>query len=239
MLSRIQAGPNFAKVATLIGDPGRARMLFSLLDGREFPASELAYRASVSPQAASAHLHKLVDGGLLFGRSAGRQRLYRLASAQVAAAIETLASIAPVEPVVSMHQHSLMERLREARSCYDHLAGKLGVGIADALLEKRAIAARGDTFALTARGERFLAGLQIDVRALHEQRRTFLSACLDWTERRRHVAGSVGAALMERMLAEGWVRRNASDRALQITNAGRAELPRVFGPRVFAAALER
>jgi len=228
----LAAGPNVASVASLMADAGRARMLFALLDGREASATSLASVAGVSPQSASAHLHRLVAGGLLEARSAGRQRLFRLASVRVAAAIESLASIAPAAPVTSMSEHSTMERLREARSCYDHLAGRLGVGITDALLAKHAIALRLETFRLTRRGERFFSRLGIDIDAVCAQRRAASRACMDWTERRYHLAGGIGAALLHRVLDEGWLKRSATDRSLRVTATGRTALPRVFGVRL-------
>src|SRR5215469_3883673 len=126
--------PDLGVVARLIGDPVRTRMLFSLLDGGELSATELARRGDATPQSASAHLAKLVDGGLLVVRTDGRRRLFRLRTPEIAHAIEVLGSIAPVAPVSSLNAHSLMERLRLARSCYDHPAGRLGVGLTDALV---------------------------------------------------------------------------------------------------------
>jgi DNA-binding transcriptional ArsR family regulator len=222
-------GPDVAKVAALIGDRARARMLFALLDGGEIPASELALRASVSPQSASGHLRRLVEGMLVTARRAGRQRLFRLASPQVAAAVETLAAIAPHAPIVSMSQHSAMERLRRARTCYDHLAGRLGVGVTEALVRRGTMRLRAGQYHLTNAGKRFFSKLGVEVDSLGRQRRPFARACTDWTERRPHLAGSLGAALLDRLLAAGWVRRCASDRALSITPAGSDALARTFG----------
>lgn len=224
-------GPNVAKIASLLGDATRARMLFALLDGRECSASELASRSGSSPQAASAHLSKLVEGGLLVARSAGRQRLFVLASQQVANAIEALASIAPVAPVVSLDQQLAMRRLREARSCYDHLAGRVGVTVTQAMLDRRALTSRRGEFALTRAGERLLWDLDIDVVSLKSVRRGLVRPCMDWTERRPHVAGSVGAALLERFLDRRWLERNPADRALRVTAAGRTEFSRLFAVR--------
>lgn len=213
-------GPNVAAVAALIGDPVRARMLFALLDGGEISASELASRAQASPQSASGHLHKLTSGGLIAARSAGRQRLFRLASPQIASAIEALASIAPVAPIVSLNQHSAMQRLREARSCYDHFAGRLGVNITDSLKRQGALVLRGEEFRVTGQGQNFFERLGIDIDEIREQRRSFARACIDWTERRPHLAGSLGAALLEHALVQRWVHRHASDRSLRITPEG-------------------
>jgi DNA-binding transcriptional ArsR family regulator len=225
-------GPNLAKTAALIGDPVRARMLFTLLDGRELPASELAFLAQSSPQAASSHLSKLVAGGLIVRRSAGRQKFFRLASAGVADAIETLASISPVEPIVSLGQHTAMRRLREARSCYDHLAGKLGVNVTEALMANGAIVRCDSSFELTPFGRLFFRNFDIDVEALCKARRSVVRACMDWTERRHHLAGSLAASLLDYFIARDWLRRNARDRALQITQEGRHSLQEIFQCRL-------
>jgi DNA-binding transcriptional ArsR family regulator len=224
-------GPMIEQTCALIGDPTRARMLFALLAGREFSASELASSAHSSPQAASLHLGKLVEGKLLSVRTVGRQRLFRLYSAEVAEAIESLASIAPVGRIVSLTQQTTMQRLREVRSCYDHLAGRVGVGITDALLKQGAISRRDDSFHLTPRGAHFFEGIGIRIAPLRENRRALLRACTDWTERRPHVAGGLGAALLDRLLADGLLRGNSKDRALQITETGRLRIPQMFGVR--------
>ncbi len=221
--------PNVAKVAALIGDPVRAKMLFALLDGCERTASELAFRGDASPQAASAHLAKLNDGGLISARNAGRQRLFRLASPDIAHAIEVLASIAPAAPVTSLNQHTAMQRLRRARSCYDHLAGRLGVAVTEALTGRRFLSPRDDTFTITRNGESFFANIGIDLDSVRTSRRHFARACMDWTERRHHVAGALGAALLDGFVAHQWVRRNPRDRSLDITSDGNMTLRTELG----------
>lgn len=221
--------PDVGKVAALIGDPVRSSMLFSLLDGGELSASELARRAGASAQAASAHLGKLVEGRLLTVRNEGRRRLFRLASSEIARAIELLAAIASVPEVRSLNQYSLMKRLRRARTCYDHLAGKLGVGITESLQRKRIISARGDLFELTSKGERFFRDLDIDLDAARNRHRSFSRACLDWTERRHHLAGALGAAMLERLLEEKWLLRNRADRSLTISDEGLKQFESMFG----------
>lgn len=224
--------PNVAQVAGLIGDPVRAKMLFALLDGKELPASELAFRGGTSPQAASAHLAKLVRGGLIQARNAGRQRLFRFASEEVAHAIEGLATIAPVVPVKSLNQDRAMQRLRRARSCYDHLAGRLGVRITEALTGLGALTLNADAFTVTARGERFFNDMGIDLAAVRASRRHFARACIDWTERRHHVAGALGAALLDRFIQNQWVRRDVRDRSLEVTPLGYGDFSKVFGVTV-------
>jgi hypothetical protein len=196
-------------------------MLLALLDGRELAASELAVRAGVTPQAATAHLKKLVAAKLLVGRAAGRHRFFRLAGADVGHAIETLAAIARPVTVVSLDQSTAMERLRVARSCYDHLAGRLGVAVTDHFVNRGAIERRGEEFAVTRRGKAILAGFGIDIEAARARRRSFARACMDWTERQPHVAGSLGAGILRAFLERKWLVRNASDRALRITPEGR------------------
>jgi DNA-binding transcriptional ArsR family regulator len=231
MPSRAQAyspEPNVAAVGALMGDPARAAMLAALFDGRALPASELAFRSGVSPQSASAHLAKLVDGGLLEVTSSGRHRLFRIASSEVAHALEALTAIARPAEIVALSQSTAMERLREARSCYDHLAGRLGVAVTDALLENRAIRKAGDDFDVAENGDAFFSELGVDVGQARSSRRSFARYCIDWTERRPHLAGSLGAALFDRFLQAGWLRRRTSERALEITPAGELELARRF-----------
>jgi DNA-binding transcriptional ArsR family regulator len=220
--------PNLARVAALIGDPVRARMLFSLLDGGERSATELASSGNASAQSASGHLAKLVSGGLLRVRSEGRRRYFRLASTDIANAIEMLASIAPAAPVTSLSQHTSMERLRVARSCYDHLAGRLGVGVTEALSRLDVIRERDTSYDVTRSGVEFLGRLEIDVEALQTLRRSFARPCLDWTERRHHVAGVLGSALLSVFLRNDWVRRHPQDRSLAITPDGARHLQRLF-----------
>ncbi|MFN2527740.1 MAG: ArsR/SmtB family transcription factor [Candidatus Baltobacteraceae bacterium] len=220
--------PNVSEIAALIGDPARAAMLFALLDGQELPASELAFRGGVSAQAASAHLGKLVAADLILARSSGRQRLFKVVSADVAYAMEALATIARPARLVALTQNTAMQRLREARSCYDHLAGRIGVTLTDSLIRKQAITLRDDAFSLGRKGESLFSKLGIDVCRERENRRSFARACLDWTERRPHLAGSLGASLLTFLIADGWLTRNKHDRALHITPRGYTEFKRRF-----------
>ena len=223
--------PNVAGAAALIGHPTRAAVLIALMDGRALPASALASRGAASPQAASAHLRKLVDGGFLTVRVSGRHRLYRLASREVARALEALLAISAPPRIVALRQHMAMQRLREARVCYDHLAGRLGVAVTDALMARGVVRAGDGEFRVTARGERFFAGLGIDVAALRGRRRPLARTCMDWTERRPHLAGSLGMALQECFVAQAWIERQREDRAVRLTERGRRAMDRVFGVR--------
>jgi DNA-binding transcriptional ArsR family regulator len=221
--------PNVAGVAALIGDPTRAALLCALLDGGALPATELAYRGAASPQAASAHLRKLVDGRLLTVTVSGRQRLYRLAGREVAEALEALSSVAPRPRIVSLTQSIASERLRDARTCYDHLAGRLGVAVTDGLAARGVIRLGESGFDLTTRGERFFRDLGVNVPVLRRGRRVLARACTDWTERRAHLAGSLGAALLDRLIANAWITRRNGDRSVQLTERGRHAVGRLFG----------
>lgn len=226
------ADPNVAEIAALIGDPVRASMLFALLAGGDLPASELAFRAGASPQACSAHLKKLVAAGLLSSRAAGRQRLFRLASPGVAHAMEALAAISPPARVVALAQSTEIARLREARSCYDHLAGRLGVAVTERFMACGALRLAAKEFELTPSGEKLLSSFGVDVDAARSSRRNFARVCIDWTERRPHLSGSLGAQVLECFVGRKWVARNKGDRSLRITPQGRTELEKRFSIRL-------
>lgn len=219
--------PNIAAAAALIGDPARAAILMALADRRALPAGELAAAAGLSSSAASAHLAKLLEGGLLALEREGRHRYYRLAGPQVAAVLESLASIA-AQPIRSAVVHSPHARaLRHARTCYDHLAGELGVAFALAL-ENRGVIAMIDTekrVDVTGAGTAWLESVfGIDVRELKAGRHGIACRCLDWTERRHHLAGPLGARLFQRSCELGWLTRTSGSRAVRVTRAGRDAL---------------
>jgi DNA-binding transcriptional ArsR family regulator len=215
------ADPGIAAVAALIGDVPRAAMLCALLGGEERSAGELAAAAGLAANAASAHLAKLVAGGLLLSRASGRQRLFKLASANVARAVEALSVIAPPPKIVALEQSRIAGDLREARSCYDHLAGRLGVAVTDALVARGAIVPEGDDYRLTERGRAFFASLGVDLESAGQARRRFARQCVDWSERRPHLAGALGAALRSAFLRRRWVARKTASRALRVTPEGR------------------
>lgn len=209
-----------ALVAGLLANRARAAMLESLLDGEAHPAGDLARQAGIAPSTASGHLAVLEEHGLVIAERIGRQRRYRLSGPRVGAAFETLAILAPDTPVVSLRQAGQRERLREARTCYDHLAGRLGVRITDALVADRSLRRSGPAFELTRRGGAVLERLGVDVDGARAGRRAFAIACLDWTERRHHLAGALGAELCTRAITAGWVRRRTGDRSVSLTDAG-------------------
>ena len=207
----VQADRDLAPVAVLLGDRARVAMLAALADGRALPAGELARRAGVRPATATAHLRRLVDGGLIRVRVQGRHRYHELASPQVATALEALAQLAPAAPVRSLRQHSTATALAEARTCYDHLAGRRGVELRDQLLAAGALRLLDHRdHALTSAGESLVDALGLDLDAMRASRRVFARSCLDWTQRRPHLAGVLPAALTQRFLADGWLIRGAS-----------------------------
>lgn len=224
-----------AGTATLIGDPARASMLAALLDGRALTATELARCAGIAPQTASGHLAKLTARGLVAVTRQGRHRYHRLASPAIATMLETIMSVAPATATIAVGTSD--PALRRARSCYDHLAGAVAVAIADRMVARGHLVVGVDGAALTADGEAFLArALAIELGDDRRDARRFCRPCLDWTERRPHVAGAVGAALLTTCLARRWVRRRSESRALAITPAGQIALRSHFeitvaGPR--------
>jgi DNA-binding transcriptional ArsR family regulator len=221
-------GADVATLARVLGEPARAQMLDALLDGMPHPAGELAMRAGVAPSTASEHLGRLLGARLVTADVHGRQRLYRLSSPVVAEALEALSRIAAPEPVSSLRAATKAEALRRARTCYDHLAGRLGVAVADALVARRALVLDDGSYRVTRRGEEAFEELGIDVDSARVQRRAFVRACVDWTERRPHLAGSLGAEIARVFLDRDWLRRRPNDRALTVTDAGRASLASVL-----------
>jgi DNA-binding transcriptional ArsR family regulator len=219
---------DMAAVAALVGDPARANILCALLDGRAFAAGELAFAAHVSPQTASGHLAKLAAAHLVTSSPQGRHRYYRLAGAHVAAMLESIMAVAAIAPP-RCRAPRIKDDMRTARMCYDHLAGRLGVGLADAMRACLHVEFSDDGAALTASGEDFLREFGIDVAQVRQGRRIFCRPCIDWSERRPHLAGAVGAALAERLFALGWIARVREARTLVITPKGRRDLQRTFG----------
>ena len=219
-----------ARVAAAIGEPARARMLFGVLDGRARTSTELAALADVTASTASAHLQRLVAVRLLQVDVQGRHRYYSLAGARVARALEALSVVAgrPRDRFVP----STPNRLRAARTCYDHLAGTVAVALHDHFLDVGWLAATASVrggYELTGAGQRACAALGLDVPAARAARRRFAYACLDWSERRPHIGGALGAALLAVALRHRWVTRDLDSRALAITAAGRRELRARFG----------
>jgi DNA-binding transcriptional ArsR family regulator len=214
-----------ASIAELIADPARSAILVALLDGLALPAGELALLAGVSAQSASGHLSKLVVGGLLAVHSAGRHRYYRIAKPEVAHALEALGAISTMPRPCSVPADPHARALCAARSCYDHLAGRVAVELAAALESAKAIKPCGDRdYEIGSHGKAWFKTMGLDIDALRRSRRSFARQCLDWTERKPHLAGALGAALCSRMLALKWMARRPKTRALRITQLGAREL---------------
>lgn len=220
--------PYIAEVAALVGDPARANILMALMDGRALTATELAYVAGVTPQTASGHLSRLTEGRLLVVERQGRHRYFRVASPEVARLVEALSLVAVAGPPRHRPASRIDAALREARTCYDHLAGRLGVALADALIASGHVILDRDGGELTAEGAEFLGGFGVDLDAARRRRRMFCRPCLDWSERRPHLAGAVGAALASRCFELGWFERIRDSRALRLTATGRAGLENVL-----------
>jgi DNA-binding transcriptional ArsR family regulator len=221
--------PSLATVAALIGDPTRAAILVELMGGRALTATELSARAGVASSTASDHLARLVRGGLLSCMAQGRHRYYRLASAEVAGVIEAIGALAPPALHRQTAEPEIVAGLRLARTCYDHLAGRLGVAIVDALVVRQVMVADGDGYRLTPFGEDWLTAFGVDIVGARKRRRAFARACLDWTERRPHLAGALGGALLARLIEIGWIERWDGERVLQLTPLGEAGLRSELG----------
>lgn len=241
-VSREGGDANIAAVGALIADPGRSRILLALGDGRALPASRLAAEAGVTPATASSHLRKLTEGGLLSVESHGRYRYYRLAGAEVAELIETLERLSPTQPIRSLRDGTRARALRDARTCYDHVAGRLGVELMAAMIRAGHVTggdghhrpSSGDPragfgheleYALTPAGEAFLQRFG----AVIPPRRRRVRYCVDWTEQRHHLSGGVGRALRDRMLELAWIEPASSSRAVRVTPAGERGLREAFG----------
>jgi DNA-binding transcriptional ArsR family regulator len=212
-------GTMIAEIAALAGEPARANILCALLDGRAMTASELAYAARVMPQTASAHLARLAEAGLISALRSGRHRYFRLASPKVAQMLESIVAVAVDQRPRFRPLSREAAALRDARVCYDHLAGRLGVGVADAMVALGYIILDDEGGHLTESGTSFLSGLGIDLFGAAGRRRLCRS-CLDWTERRPHIGGAIGAALTVRWLELGWISRAKNSRAVTVTPAG-------------------
>ena len=221
------------RIASLLADPARARILRTLIDGTMRPAGELAFAANISAQSASAHLAKLAGGGLLVSEAQGRHRYFRLANAQVADAIESLASLSvavgPRAPRSPLPSRSMPIQFLKARTCYDHLAGEMAVQVCEAMLKARWLTPEGRDFGVTRLGEKAFAALDVDLAAARRSRRVFARACVDLSQRRPHIGGALGAALLDLYVARGWILRARRSRVVSITPKGHENFRRLFG----------
>ncbi|MHA3022741.1 ArsR/SmtB family transcription factor [Mycobacterium sp. BMJ-28] len=236
---------DIAGVAALLADPARCKVLLALDDGRALPASVLATEAGIARSTASGHLAKLTDAGLLAVQTHGRHRYYRLAGPDVAALLEHLGRLAAPQPVRSLREGTRAARLRSARTCYDHLAGRLGVAVMGSLLEHNVLTG-GDghyrpqrdrhdglskpghdvEYRISADGRAFLAGIGIEIPA---GSRPLIGYCVDWTEQRHHLSGALGRAVLDRFVTASWIKRASTGRAVTVTDRGQAALAEHFG----------
>jgi DNA-binding transcriptional ArsR family regulator len=218
-----------AAIASVLADPARAAILITLLDGRARTAGELAFVAGITAPTASSHLARLVDARLIDVIAQGRHRYHRLVRPETAEALEALTVLAASQPRKPRTPGPRDLALREGRTCYDHFAGRLGVALADTMLHAGWVVEDGRDFRVTDRGEQFLVGIGVDVPALRAERRPLCRRCIDWSERRPHLAGAVGAALTTQCLAAGWVERIGQTRGVRVTERGRRAFLERFG----------
>ena len=217
---------DIARIAALVGEPARASMLLALGDGKALPAGELAACGAVSAPTASGHLGAMREAGLLEVVQQGRHRYYRIASAQVAALLESLLLVAAQSPTRALRTR-VDQRLQAGRTCYNHLAGRLGVALCDALIEREALRIDEEIAHFTRAGVALLAGFGLDTRALRH--RPMSRTCIDWSERRHHLSGPTGVAIYRRCLELGWVRHYLDSRAVSVTKIGARGFQSTFG----------
>jgi len=219
-------GPSLAPVAALVGDPARANMLAALVGGKALTASELATEAGITAQTASSHLSKLESGGLVAAVKQGRHRYFRLADSDVGEMLEKIMGVAARTGALRVRPGPSDPAMRKARVCYDHLAGEMGVSMYDALIKRGLVARRGDGLKLTRKGEAFLRAFGIE--PPQDGRRPACKGCLDWSMRREHLAGSVGAALLSRLTELKWAKREKNSRAMIFSREGEAKFAKLF-----------
>lgn len=214
----------FAEIAALIGEPARATMLWNLMDGRAYTAGELALVSNISPQSASNHLNKLLDADLLRMEKQGKHRYYRFARTEVAYAIEAISNLLPGNKKIRQEKVVNNGDIQYARTCYDHLAGKIAVDLTQSLLKQKVLTLEEDEFDITSKGVAWFNTMEIDVAELKKGKRPLSKVCLDWTERKNHLAGALGAALLDQMQAFNWIRKKTNSRIVILTAKGEREL---------------
>jgi DNA-binding transcriptional ArsR family regulator len=224
-------GPDISRIAALVGDPSRANILTSLMDGRALTATELSLSANITKQTASAHLRKLVDGQLLAKTKQGRHRYYRLKNSEVATMLEAIMGVAQTLPNVRIRTGPKDPALRKARICYDHLAGELGVNLYEQLLGNGWISATEGDVQLTSVGHVRLSALGIEVSTLNPKRAT-CRQCLDWSVRKYHLAGTLGAALLTHFIDFGWAKRIQDTRIIRFSSQGEKALANIASTKL-------
>ncbi len=228
MNDTLKDGPDIVRIASLVGDPARANMLTALMAGAALTASELALEAGVTLPTASSHLAKLMEGGLLTVASEGRHRYYGLSSPQVAGMLEAIMGVAAGVGPKRVRPGPREPKMREARVCYDHLAGEHAVKMLEALLDGKILVRDGKDIKLGKHGATHFAAIGIDVEASGKSRRPVCRDCLDWSVRRSHLAGTLGAAILDKILSEKWARREKDSRVVTFSPRGKMEFERVF-----------
>jgi DNA-binding transcriptional ArsR family regulator len=221
-----------AEIAHLVGDPARANILSALMGGEALTALDLAAAARVTPQTTSSHLAKLLSGELLTVERRGRHRYYQLATPLVAQMLEGIMTVAACGPQRRRPPSRLDSEMRHARMCYDHLAGRLGVAILDALVERDHVLLGHDAGEVTESGYEFFKNINIELSRDQPSRRVFCRPCLDWSERRPHIAGRIGAVFAQHCFEQDWIRRRLHSRALDITTSGKMAFSELFGIRL-------
>ncbi|GIN85331.1 transcriptional regulator [Heyndrickxia sporothermodurans] len=224
----MSSDPNIAMIASLLSEPSRAAILLALMDDRFYTAGELAKKGGVKPQTASYHLSKMVEANIATVEKQGRHRYYRLSGHEVAKILESLLYLAPPVEIKSFNQSVEDKAIRLARTCYDHIAGNLGVKLTEAMLEMEIIKIDHSEIKITEKGNKFFSDLQVDITHIRKKRRSFCHQCLDWTERRFHLGGALGHAILEKLLELGWIQRAEKTRALKITPKGTKGFEEVF-----------
>ncbi len=215
---------SFSELSSLIGEPARATMLWNLLDGRAYTAGELALCANISAQSASNHLLKLMKADLVRVEQHGRHRYYTIGKPEVAYAIESIANLISLDGKASLQKNNSSAGIEYARTCYDHLAGRVGVLVTESMVKNNILISLNNEYKLTTEGESFFDKLGIDLEKLKHCNRVFARQCLDWSERKKHLAGALGAAFLSKMLEADWVRKKKNSRELLVTHTGRSRL---------------
>lgn len=225
----MEFNPMVSKVAGLLSDPSRSKILIGLMDGNEHAASELALVANIRPQTASFHLKKIMDSGVIQVKKRGVHRLYSLKDSECASILESFLAVSPTPEINSFNQESSKHKIKLARTCYDHLAGELGVKITNALVENGIIIEADEkNYAVSDKGYTFFKEFGINVQEQQNKRRAFARRCLDWTERQHHVAGSLGNSIITRMFELQWLQRRENTRSLKLTNEGEHGVKNTF-----------
>ncbi|MGF7077783.1 ArsR/SmtB family transcription factor [Mucilaginibacter sp. UYCu711] len=226
MINNMETDDQFATVAGLIAEPARANMLWNMLDGRAYTAGELALVANVSPQSASNHLNKLLEAGFIKADKQGKHRYYSFARPEVAYAIEAICNLMPHTKEAS-NKHFANGDIQYCRTCYDHLAGKIAVDLTQSLVNKKILIPGNNEFTVSTNGEHWFGQMGLNVTDIRRAKRNFAKPCLDWTERKHHLAGALGAAMLKQMHTLHWIRPKANSRIVILTGTGEIELSRL------------